>query len=60
MVQCRKVHQLGATKVVSENVEASLELSHLVLKNVGIDKAKRKSLIERFRRDYYERIVGKG
>jgi monovalent cation:proton antiporter-2 (CPA2) family protein len=58
MVQCRKIHELGASKVVSENVEASLELSRLVLKNVGIDKASRKSLIERFRRDYYKRIFG--
>ena len=60
MVQCRKMHELGATKTVSENVEASLELSRLVLKNIGTDKAKRKSIIEKFRRDYYDRIVGKG
>ena len=60
MVQCRKMHELGASKTVSENVEASLELSRLVLKNIGVDKAKRESIIDRFRRDYYDRIVGKG
>ena len=59
MMQCRKMHDLGATKTVSENVEASLELSRLVLKNIGMAKSRRESIIDRFRRDYYKRIVGK-
>ncbi len=54
--QCHKLRQLGASAAVSENVEASLELVRLVLKNIGFNKEKRKAIIGDFRRAYYAQI----
>jgi monovalent cation:proton antiporter-2 (CPA2) family protein len=54
--QCQKLRQLGASAAVSENVEASLELVRLALKNIGFNKAKRKAIIGDFRRAYYAQI----
>jgi len=56
MTECRKLRKVGASGAVSENVEASLELAHMALMNVGLDKTKRESIIERFRRSYYAQI----
>ena len=58
--QCHKLRQLGASAAVSENVEASLELVRLVLKNIGFNKEKRKAIIGDFRRTYYAQIDDEG
>ena len=54
--QCCKLRALGASKVVSENIEASLELTRLVLKNVGVSKRKREHLLDDFRQTYHNQI----
>lgn len=56
MTQCRKLRELGASEAVSENVEASLELSRMVLNNMGFDIKKQNSIIGDFRKAYYARI----
>ena len=55
-VECRKLRKLGASGIVSENVEASLELANMALKDVGLTKDKRKEMIGGFRREYYDQI----
>lgn len=59
MMQCRNLRKMGASKAVSENVEASLELASMVLTNVGLTKTKRETIIGKFRRAYYARIDDK-
>jgi len=54
--QCCKLRQLGASNVVSENIEASLELAHLVLKRIGVSKDEQRDLLENFRKTYYKQI----
>ena len=56
LIQCRKLRKMGATGAVSENIEASLELSSMVLANVGLTKTKRETIIGKFRRAYYAQI----
>jgi len=54
--QCKKLRQLGASGVVSENVEASLELARLALDSVGIDIIKQDALLNDFRKKYHAQI----
>lgn len=56
LIQCRKLRQLGASGVVSENVEASLELARLALDSVGIDVQKQDTILADFRRKYRAQI----
>ena len=56
LIQCRKIRKLGASRVVSENVEASLELARMALTNIEFNKEKRESIIGEFRRTYYAQI----
>lgn len=56
LIQCRKLRKLGASKAVSENVEASLELASMALINVGLDSKKREAVIGNFRQLYYAQI----
>jgi glutathione-regulated potassium-efflux system protein KefB len=56
LAQCRKLRVLGATGAVSENVEASLQLADLALKNSGLEADKRDALIGNFRQTYYSQI----
>ncbi len=53
---CRKLRKLGATAVISENVEASLELANIVLTNVGLNETKIKKIITNFREKYFAQI----
>ena len=54
--QCRRLLDLGAKFAVAENLEASLDLAReVLLKEIG-DLDETKALLERFRREYYERI----
>ena len=53
---CRTLRKLGATAVISENVEASLELAHIVLANVGLKETKIKRIITNFREKYFSQI----
>ena len=56
LVQCRKLREMGASGIVSENIEASLELASLALTNVGLGKTKKENIIQKFRRAYYAQI----
>lgn len=54
--QCCKLRKMGATGVVSENIEASLELARMVLNDVGLDDHKLDSIIDNFRTSYHAQI----
>ncbi|TNE76773.1 MAG: potassium transporter KefC [Gammaproteobacteria bacterium] len=56
--QCQLLSHLGATGVVSENVEASLELARLALSGLGEEEAKLMQTIDDFRLTCRTRIVG--
>lgn len=54
--QCAELRKLGATGVVSENVEASLELARMVLSDIGIKREKLGNIIHDFRKNYHNQI----
>lgn len=56
--QCRALRQLGASIAISETLEASLDLAREALAHevVGADRVR--SILERFRDDYYARLDG--
>jgi hypothetical protein len=54
--QCRRLHELGATHTVSENLEASLELARLTLAHSGIDAQQTKDILDEFRRIYSDQM----
>jgi monovalent cation:proton antiporter-2 (CPA2) family protein len=54
--QCRKLRKLGATGAVSENVEASLQLSRLALTSIGFNPKKQELILEDFRQTYQAQI----
>ncbi|HEA25652.1 MAG TPA: potassium transporter KefC [Ectothiorhodospiraceae bacterium] len=54
--QSQKLRRLGATGVVSENIEASLELGLMALKDIGIKEKRRKAILEDFRKIYHAQI----
>ena len=47
---------LGASGVVSENVEASLELARMALINAGVNEKDRDSILGEFRQTYRAQI----
>ena len=51
--QCQTLRELGASLVVSENLEASLELAREALIRSDSDAATVESLVKRFRDDHY-------
>jgi hypothetical protein len=53
---CSELRKLGASGVVSENIEASLELARMVLINIQINEKKQKAILEDFRRKYHAGI----
>ncbi|MCW8888051.1 MAG: monovalent cation:proton antiporter-2 (CPA2) family protein [Gammaproteobacteria bacterium] len=54
--QSNELHRLGASGVVSENVEASLELARMAMEDVGIDSKRLEKLLENFRQSYRDQI----
>jgi glutathione-regulated potassium-efflux system protein KefB len=56
--KCTELRKLGASGVVSENVETSLELARMALINVGFDENKREDVLGEFRKSYYAQING--
>jgi hypothetical protein len=50
------LRELGATGVISENIEASLELAGMVLNSVGLDEDLKETIIADYRREYREKI----
>jgi glutathione-regulated potassium-efflux system protein KefB len=53
---CQSLSRLGAAGVVSENVEASLELSRMAMESIGVDAAKSEEVLSAFRRRYHSQI----
>jgi monovalent cation:proton antiporter-2 (CPA2) family protein len=51
--QCCKLRELGASGVVSETLEASLELAGLALLKIGIKGNKQETILRDFRRKYH-------
>jgi len=53
---CQSLSRLGAAGVVSENVEASLELSRMALERIGVDAAQSEEVLSAFRHRYHAQI----
>jgi len=51
--QCRRLRELGATVAVSENLEASVELSRAALLHEGVAEDQGEVLLRDFRNEYY-------
>lgn len=54
--QCQQLIRLGATSVVSENVEASLQLTRMALYSIGFSEKKLHSIIKDFSMKYKQQI----
>ncbi|MGB5601812.1 MAG: hypothetical protein WBO14_05095, partial [Gammaproteobacteria bacterium] len=54
---CVKLLQLGATGVVSENFEASVELARKALMSTGFNSEELHSILLNFRERYNEKIT---
>jgi glutathione-regulated potassium-efflux system protein KefB len=53
---CQSLSRLGAAGVVSENVEASLELSRMAMERMGLDSEHSEEILSAFRRRYHAQI----
>jgi monovalent cation:proton antiporter-2 (CPA2) family protein len=53
---CQSLSRLGAAGVVSENVEASLELSRMAMARMGLDTDRSDEVLSTFRRRYHAQI----
>jgi voltage-gated potassium channel Kch len=58
-LQCRTLHKLGASLVVSENLEASLELAREALIRSDSDADKVEKMILNFRDSHYATVEGR-
>ena len=56
LIRCRELRALGAQFTVSETLEASAELAHAALLNMGAEESDISVALEHFRNDYYGRI----
>ncbi len=56
MADCRKLRKLGATGVVSENLEASMELARKALSHIGFNDKELKHILVNFRHSYNAQI----
>ena len=54
--QCLVLRRMGATDVVSENIEASLELARMTLQDIGVEEQEGEAIIEGYRRTYHEQM----
>lgn len=54
--ECIKLQQLGASGVVSDKIEASIELARMGLSAMGIPDSKRENIIVKYALNYYEQI----
>lgn len=55
---CRSLSRMGAAGVVSENVEASLELSRMVLQRLDVEEQQLEDILSAFRSRYHAQISG--
>ncbi len=54
--QCQHLKTLGATVAISENVEASLELTRITLSEMGVNEKDQRFVLDSFRNSYYAKI----
>ncbi len=54
--QCIELKKKGASGVVSENIEASIELSQMAVRTVGFDSKKIDNILKKYRDEYYSEI----
>ncbi len=54
--QCLVLRHMGASDVVSENIEASLELARMTLNDIGVETSEGEAIIEGYRRTYHEQM----
>ncbi|WP_168190317.1 monovalent cation:proton antiporter-2 (CPA2) family protein [Luteithermobacter gelatinilyticus] len=54
--RCQELIRIGARYTVSENLEASAELAKAVLKHIGTEEDKVRTVLEQFRKSYYDKI----
>ena len=53
---CRELSRLGASGVVSENIEASVVLARMTLAKIGVDETISEEMLLEFQRKYEEQI----
>lgn len=58
--KCSELKRLGATGVVSENFETSIELARMSLSDIGFDDIRREDILKDFRQNYYSQIDESG
>ena len=54
--QCQNLVAMGADNVVSENLQASLELARLVFEHAGIKEDNYRPIIKQYKADYYQKV----
>lgn len=54
--QCMALRKIGASNVVSENMEASLELARVVLDKVSTEQGEQDAIITAYRENYHAQI----
>ena len=57
---CMELRRLGASGVVSENIEASLELARMTLAEIGMDEQTSEDMLSEFQRKYEAHIKDVG
>ncbi|MCW8908108.1 MAG: monovalent cation:proton antiporter-2 (CPA2) family protein [Sedimenticola sp.] len=55
--ECRKLQRLGAAGVVSENMEASMELARMALLQIGMEGKELDRIVNEFRSNYHAQIA---
>jgi monovalent cation:proton antiporter-2 (CPA2) family protein len=53
---CQELARMGSAGVVSENVEASLELSRMAMERMGVPDDQREEVLDGFRQHYHDQI----
>jgi monovalent cation:proton antiporter-2 (CPA2) family protein len=53
---CQSLSRMGAAGVVSENVEASLELSRMAMERIGVEAGDTEAILSAFRQRYHAQI----
>ncbi len=59
LAECKKLRHLGASVAISENIEASLELTRVAMSLSGIDHKEQEAILVCFKRSYYTKINNK-
>jgi glutathione-regulated potassium-efflux system protein KefB len=56
LTECRQLRSAGATAVISETLEASLELASLVLQSSGVPVSKKQEIMNKYREAYNAKL----